>query len=72
MRPLRCLGVIGLGAVFHFGKGNLTMKTLCRISHAASHPLIEHLQIKTRLEVGSFRVFTNTDILGYTFPLSGW
>ena len=37
MRPLKCLGVIGLGAVFPFGKGNLTMKTLCKISHKLRH-----------------------------------
>ena len=74
MTPLKCLGVIGLGAVFHFGKGNFTMKTLCRISHKLRHiPVIEQLQVKTRLGGGFLsNIYGITDILGYTFPLSGW
>ena len=74
MRPLKCLGIIGLGAVFHFGKGNLTMKILCRLSHKLRHiPLIEHLQVKTRLGGGFLsNIYGISDILGYTFPLSGW
>ena len=67
MRPLRCLGVIGLGAVFHFGKGNLTMKTLCHISHKLRHiPLIEHLQIKTSL-TNSQPSHTSTRVLHFDY-----
>jgi polyhydroxyalkanoate synthase subunit PhaC len=74
MKPLKCLGVIGLGAVFHFAKANPTMRALCLISHKLRHiPIIEHLQIKTRMG-GNFlsSLYSITDILGYTFPLSGW
>jgi pimeloyl-ACP methyl ester carboxylesterase len=74
MKPLRCLGLVGLGAVFHFGKGNFVMQMLCQISHKLRHvPMIEQIQVKTRLGGDLLsKVYGITDILGYTFPLSGW
>lgn len=74
MRPLRCLGVIGMGGVFHFASNNIAMKTLCSVTRrVSSFPLIQQASLKTKLS-GSFfnRLFTFTNNIGYILPVSGW
>ena len=74
MQPLRCRGVIGIGAIFHFGKGNWLMKTLGHLTHRlAQQDALQLLQVKTKYSGHLLaRLYGITDILGYTFPLSGW
>ena len=40
MKPLRCRGVIGLGAVFHFAQGNDFLHLLCKFTTKFSPPIL--------------------------------
>lgn len=84
-------GVIGIGALYHFGQANRLIGLLGRATHALLPPLPERpderrgeaeardgsvlarLQVRTRL-IGRIvaRLYSITDIAGYTFPISGW
>ena len=73
MIPLKCRGLIGIGAIYHFGN-NPYMNLLCRVTRALARvPLLGQIQVRTRMggDILS-KLYGLTDILGYTFPLSGW
>ena len=73
MQPLKCRGVIGLGALFHFAEGNPFLYGLCRLTCILERSLLGNLQIKTRLggELLS-QLYSLTDVAGYILPISGW
>ncbi|MBM76785.1 MAG: hypothetical protein CMK59_15370 [Proteobacteria bacterium] len=73
MMPLRCRGIIGLGALFHFAGGNPYIYALCQLTHLLERSLLGNLQIKTRLGGQLLsKLYGLTDIAGYILPISGW
>jgi polyhydroxyalkanoate synthase subunit PhaC len=74
MNPLRCRGVIGLGAVFHFAQGNQFLRMICHITDQIfSSKRLGNLQVRTRVG-GDFlsSIYGLVDIAGFIFPISGW
>lgn len=68
------LGVIGLGALYKFGRANPVFGTLGRITHAARDlPWVSQLGLRTRL-FGTVmaRLMRVSDVAGYAVPVSGW
>lgn len=68
------LGVVGVGALFHFGRANPMMNALVRATYASRElPLLGRLQLRTRA-AGQLlaRLYGLSDATGYAFPLSGW
>ena len=73
MNPLRCRGIVGLGALFHFARGNPYLYMLCRLTQLLERSLLGNLQIKTRLGGHLLsRLYGLSDVAGYIFPISGW
>ena len=73
-QPPRCRGIIGIGAVFHFARGNPSFYTLCKLSHSLLRRLpVSLIRLHTH-QAGNLlaKIHGITDVLGYTFPLSGW
>jgi len=70
--PMR--GVVGIGALFGFAQGNWFLRLLGGLTHALrSTPIVKHLDIRTRLFGRVLaRLFTLSDVAGYTLPISGW
>ncbi len=68
------LGVIGIGGIYTFAQHNRFLRLLGRITwRLRDVPGVGNLQIRTRLggDIAS-RLYSITDIAGYTFPVSGW
>jgi polyhydroxyalkanoate synthase subunit PhaC len=74
MRPLRCLGVIGIAAVYRFAQENRFMNLLCRATHRlARHPVLGQIEVKTRMGGNLLSsLYGISDVAGYTLPISGW
>jgi polyhydroxyalkanoate synthase subunit PhaC len=74
MRPLRCRGVIGMGAVFHFGSNNPAMRMLCSITRRLTTiPVFNNVRFHTKPSGNFFNhIFTVTNNIGYILPVSGW
>ncbi len=68
------LGVIGVGALYTFAQHNPAIRALCEVTWRLRHtPLMGAVQIRTRLGGRLIsRLYSLTDIAGYTFPISGW
>jgi pimeloyl-ACP methyl ester carboxylesterase len=66
-------GVVGIGALFGFGRGNRTMKRLCRLTRLAKPLLLEQTDLNT-VWIGRAinRIYGLADVLGYGFPIAGW
>lgn len=67
-------GVIGIGALYRFGRANPALGLLGRITHGLRDaPVMSTLQVRTRL-FGHLlaRLYGITDVAGYGFPISGW
>lgn len=74
MKPLRCRGIIGLGAIYHFAQDNTLLYFLCRLTNRLfSFSSLGNLQIRTRMG-GSLisSIYGLADTAGYFFPISGW
>ncbi|MEC7986027.1 MAG: alpha/beta fold hydrolase [Myxococcota bacterium] len=73
MLPLKCLGIIGIGAIYHFGN-NPVIRVLCHLTNRLVRAsFLSDLQIKTRLGGDLLaKLYGISDVVGYTFPLSGW
>ncbi len=70
--PMR--GVVGIAAMYGFGKGNPLLHAVCRASIALEPVMLDAgIDVRTRFagQVLS-RLYGLTDVLGYWFPLSGW
>ncbi|MAA77997.1 MAG: hypothetical protein CL916_01960 [Deltaproteobacteria bacterium] len=67
------LGIIGLAALYHFGHNPIT-NIVCRITQKiTSFPAINDIRIKTKHSgLLLSKLYGLTDVVGYTFPLSGW
>ena len=66
-------GVIGIAALYHFGHNPIT-NIICRITQKLTmFPAINEIRIKTK-NGGLLlsKLYGITDVVGYTFPLSGW
>ncbi len=67
-------GVIGIGALFRFGRANPAMAFLTRATHALKDlPIMGRFQVRTQLAgqlIG--RLYGLSDATGYAVPLSGW
>lgn len=74
MKPLRCRGVIGLGAVFHFAQGNDFLHLLCKFTTKIfSSNTLGQLQIRTRMGGDLLSsLYGIADVAGFIFPISGW
>jgi len=73
-KPLKCLGIIGIGAVFHFGQGNPLMNFVCRLSRKIAKRIpLKDTVVHTR-GAGHVlnRLFPILDTMGYLGPASGW
>ena len=66
-------GVIGLAALYHFGNNPIT-HVICRITQKlTTFPAINSIRIKTKNGgLVLSKLYGLTDVVGYTFPLSGW
>lgn len=67
-------GVVGLGALFHYGQANWALNALGAASLAAEGLLVgQGLTVRTRA-LGALiaRLYAVSDIAGYAFPISGW
>ncbi len=67
-------GVVGIGALFGFGRHNLVLGLLARLTHLLEPTiLMSSLTVRTRV-VGELmgRLYQATDIAGYAMPVSGW
>lgn len=73
MNPLKCRGIIGIAALYHFGN-NPIIRQLCHLTQFLGRlPLIGNLQVRTRMGgVLLSKLYGISDVVGYTFPLSGW
>ncbi len=68
------LGVLGLAAIYGFGKGNPLIRAACEATHRLSQvPVLGSIQVRSRL-LGRVmgKLYNVTDLAGYTVPLSGW
>ncbi len=67
-------GVIGLAGIYGFGQGNPWIGTLCRLTHSiSSSSIFSKVQVRSRLLGKALgQLYGITDVLGYTFPISGW
>lgn len=68
------LGVIGIGALFHFGRSNPLMNLLTRLTHnTPALGLLGRINLRTKL-AGQLvaRLYGLSDATGYAVPLSGW
>ncbi len=67
-------GVVGIGALFGFGRHNWALGLLARVTHRLA-PLIRASNLTVRTKAAGHvvgRLYQATDIAGYTFPISGW
>ncbi len=67
-------GVVGIGALFGFGRHNWALGLLSRVTHRLD-PLIRATGLTVRTRGAGHliqRLYHTTDIAGYTFPVSGW
>ena len=73
MNPLKTRGIIGVAALYHFGHNPIT-KVICQLTQRLSkRSVLGAIRIKTK--AGGMllsRLYSISDIVGYTFPLSGW
>jgi len=68
------LGVIGVGAIYHFGRSNWLIGGLGRITHRLrNEPFMHKVQVRTKI-FGHLlsRLYGASDVIGYTLPASGW
>jgi polyhydroxyalkanoate synthase len=69
------LGVVGIGAVYSFGRGNPVLRAAGVLTHTLGEriPGLSKVQVRSR-EFGRVvgRLYGLTDVLGYTVPVSGW
>lgn len=76
--PNRPRGVVGIGGLYTFAQDNPFLKLLGTLTHFAADPsrmggAPGRVQIRSRLAgqiIG--RLYSISDIAGYTFPISGW
>ena len=71
--PKYIRGVIGIAALYHFGHNPIT-NLICRITkRLAVFPVINSIRVRTK-NGGLLlsKLYSITDVVGYTFPLSGW
>lgn len=73
--PRSPLGVVGIGAVYSFGRGNPVLRAAGVLTHRVSErvPLLSGVQIRSRMlgrAIG--QLYGMTDVLGYAAPVSGW
>jgi len=73
MEPRKLRGVIGLAALYHFGN-NPIIRQVCQLTQLlAKLPLFKHARVRT--QKGGLllsHIYSISDVVGYTFPLSGW
>ncbi len=71
-RPPR--GVVGIAAIYGFGQGNPLVRAACEATHRLSQvPLLGSIQVRSRLLGRAMgKLYSVTDLAGYTVPLSGW
>ena len=70
--PMR--GVVGIGALFAFGRSNPLLRLATKVSHELRHaPIVQHFTVRTR-SIGTLlsKLYAVSDVAGYTVPLSGW
>jgi len=69
------LGVVGIGAVYSFGRGNPVLKAAGVVTHTLSEriPGLSRVQVRSRV-LGRMlgRMYGLTDVVGYAAPVSGW
>ena len=67
-------GVIGIGAIYTFAQHNRFLRLLGKLTwRLRDVPGVGNLQIRTRLGGRiAAKLYSLTDITGYTFPVSGW
>ena len=68
-------GVVGIGAVYSFGRGNPVLKAAGVLTHGLSTrvPGLSRVQVRSRLFGRALgRMYAMTDVLGYAAPVSGW
>lgn len=67
-------GVVGIGALYSFGRSNRMLGVLGRLTHSVREaPWMPRLQVRTRLAGALLsRLYGVSDIAGYAFPISGW
>lgn len=73
VEPKYIRGVIGIAALYHFGNNPIT-NIICRITKRLTvFPLINSIRVRTK-NGGLLlsKLYGITDVVGYTFPLSGW
>ena len=69
------LGVVGIGAVYSFGRGNPLLKAAGVVTHTLSEriPGLSRIQIRSRgIGRAIGRVYGLADVIGYAAPVSGW
>lgn len=73
MKPLKTRGIIGIGALYHFGN-NRIIRAICHLTKILSQiPLLGGARIKTQAGGQLLSsLYGISDVVGYTFPLSGW
>jgi alpha-beta hydrolase superfamily lysophospholipase len=73
--PHAPLGVVGIGAVYSFGRGNPLLKAAGVVTHSLTEriPGLSRVQVSSR---GVGRAIGHllgiVDVIGYTAPVSGW
>jgi pimeloyl-ACP methyl ester carboxylesterase len=67
-------GVVGIGAVYHFGQDNPALMALCRLTHSfRDAPWMSTVQVRTGLAgILLGKLYGLSDIAGYASPISGW
>jgi len=68
------LGIVGIGALYSFGRANWLLRLLGRLTHAVRDaPWMPALQVRTRMAGDIMaRLYAISDVAGYGFPISGW
>ena len=73
MQPLKTRGIIGIGALYHFGN-NPIIQSICHMTQFLSRiPILGSVRVRT--QKGGLllsKLYSISDVVGYTFPLSGW
>jgi len=67
-------GVVGLGGVYGFGRGNPALRALGALTNnLTERPWLPSVQVKGRWSGQLLgRLYALTDVAGYALPLSGW
>jgi len=68
-------GVVGIGAIYSFGRGNPLLKAAGVLTHGLSTRVsaLSKVQVRSRLFGRALgRMYAMTDVLGYAVPVSGW